>query len=202
MAVSYCLNRMQVGESFMIMVGKTCHTAQVTRVPVMRSITIPCAFTDGAVFMSTDPAATTAGCNAAHGTIGRILAHTSFGVDTDATLVDAPRQTQPAEFYFIAHNKPDASKRGNSGGAGVFTCPAGQLDTVNLGVSGQFGVAAAVRPGVSPHIVLTPMNHAKTESLLKLAEGLTQQRESAFSSFVDGCPAIRKGATFQHEKDA
>ena len=84
----------------------------------------------------------------------------------------------------------------------MFTCPAGQLDNLNLGVSGHFGVAAAVRPSVSPHIVLTPMKHDKTESLLKIAEGLTQQRQSAFSSFVDGCPAIPKGATFQHEKDA
>ena len=92
----------------------------------------------------------------------------------------------------IAHNKPDASKRGNSGGA----------DTVNLGVSGQYGVAAAVRPGVSPHVVLTPMNHSKTESLLKLAEGLTQQRQSAFSSFIDGCPDVPKTTTFKHEKDA
>ena len=125
--------------------------------------------------MSTDQAATTTGCNASHGAIGRILAHTSYGVDTDATLIDAPRsgnQTQSPEFFFIAHDKPDASKRGNSGATGIFTCPSGQMDTINLGVSAHYGVAAAVRPGVSPHIALTPMSHAKTEALLKLAEGL------------------------------
>ena len=102
----------------------------------------------GIVFISTEPAATTTGRD--------------HGAYFDATLIDAPRQTQATEFYFIAHNQPDASKRGNSGSVGVF-----------------------VRPGISPHIVLTPMNHSKTESLLKLAEGLTQQRQSAFSSFIE-----------------
>ena len=117
-----------------------------------------------------------------------------FKVDTDATLSDAALRQVPAfEFFFVTHGCPDASKRGNSGGAGTFTCPPANLipwisaSPANMELQLLFAPAYLCTSS-------SALWRTASESSLKLAEGLTQQRQSAFSSFVSGCPGVSPGS--------
>ena len=185
-ANAFVLPELSVRETFMCLVGSQAYSCEVMALPDLRTLTAPCGFTDAVVLISTSRSHQSSGQALSHGGSCLLVAHTSFGVDTQATLYDpAYRHSPNAQFMFVAHDQPDASKRGNSGGAGA------HAETVNFGISGNYGIAGTLRPGVSAFIHLTPMPLNKATALARLAEGLTQQRHSAFGTIVQGCPKVR-----------
>ena len=104
---------------------------------------------------------------------GRVLGHTSHGVDAQCTVTDPG---QSSESVFVLHDRPEKSCKGNSGSAALIAFPNNVSGYgVCFGIAQGHGVIGAIKAGVSPHLKLEPLGSERMSSL----EGLTQQKQSA-----------------------
>ena len=93
-------------------------------------------------------------------------------------------------------SQPSNCFAGNSGSASSISGSAGttgaqaQAYAIHCGMGrnahGVVGVAAMLKSGVLPHIILS-QSEAASEALVRVAEGLTQQRH-ALQAFLEGPP--------------
>lgn len=114
---------------------------------------------------------------------GRIIARTSFGVDAQFTT-SVP---SGGDCIYVLHSQHMNCKSGNSGAAATLLLPNNVVThAVHSGIiAGSKAVAAALE-GVAPHVRLIKRNEQDTQAIVRLLEGVTQQRHSALCDFWKG----------------
>jgi len=167
------------GETFQVVIDSTPYDAKVDTVPELHACPST-GFEDGIIYMSADSSFAPA-ARLTKDTRGRIIAHTSFGVDAPFTVSIPPG----GDCVYVLHGQFDHCKSGNSGAAATQLLPNNAVaHAVHLGVvTGTKGVAATLKEGIAPHVRIVRKSEPGAQAVVRLLEGITQQRHSALTDF-------------------